>query len=119
MTVYPAAQQVALLLALMQKRAERTRSRLSEKTLKNLASRTVLRDAFIYELRQALEDLGILLVRLDRGGFALVTISALDSARPILVREYVATERAALRDGSLDAQSLLAELGLSDGEDEE
>lgn len=111
--MYPPAKQVALVMAVMIKRAEKTRARVSERTVKTLAGRNTLRDAFVFELRQSLEDFGVLLVRLDRGGFALVAISALEGAPTVLAKELVSAERKGLQAGTLDEQALLRELGLS------
>ena len=117
--MYPPPKEVALLMAVMLKRAEKTRARVSEKTVKTMAGRSALRDAFVFELRQSLEDYGVLLVRLDRGGFALVAISALEGAPTVVAKEHVSEERRALREGTLDTRAMLEELGLSaDAEDD-
>lgn len=48
--MYPSAKQVALLTAVLLKRADKTRARVSEKTIKTLAGRTILRTAFTTDL---------------------------------------------------------------------
>lgn len=116
--MYPSAKQVALLAAVMLKRAEKSRARVSEKTIKNLAGRTTLRAAFITDLRAWLEDFGVLLVQLDRGGFALVAITSLEGAPTVLSKNYVLEERRALIAGNLAEDKLLEELGIA-GEDVE
>ncbi len=51
-TMYPSPRQAALLVALVLKRVEKTRARVSEKTVKLICGRTMLRDAFLYDLRR-------------------------------------------------------------------
>lgn len=117
--MYPSPKQAALLIALMLKRAEKTRARVSEKTVKLICERSMLRDAFLYDLRRWLEDFGVLLVRLERGGFTLVAVSALEGAPPIFAKDSLAKERKALKAGKLDEQAVLAELGLIGDSEEE
>jgi len=117
--MYPSPRQAALLIALVLKRAAKTRARVSEKTVKLICRRVMLRDAFLSELRQWLEDFGVLLVRLERGGFALLAVSALEGAPPILAKDHIAKERKALKAGELDEQAVLVELGLADDSEEE
>ena len=54
-----------------------------------------------------------------RGGFALVAVSALERAPPILTKDHVAKERKALKTGKLDEQAALVELRLADDTKEE
>ncbi|GGX23289.1 hypothetical protein [Undibacterium macrobrachii] len=117
--MYPSSKQVALIIAVLFKRSEKTRARVSEKTIKSLARRTTLRSAFTSDLRCWLEDFGILLVQLDRGGFALVTIAALEGAPTILAKNYVKEERKALASGTLNEDTLFEELGITSEEDED
>jgi hypothetical protein len=117
--MYPSSKQVALLIAVMLKRSGKTRARVSEKTVKTLAGRTTLRDAFTTQLRAWIEDFGVMLVRLDRGGFALVTIAALEGAPTVLARDYVRVERQALISGKLQESELLMELGIAGEEGED
>ncbi|MES2130430.1 MAG: hypothetical protein V4463_24425 [Pseudomonadota bacterium] len=117
--MYPSAKQVALLTAVLLKRSDKTRARVSEKTIKNLAGRTTLRTAFVADLRKWLEDFGVLLVQLDRGGFALTSIASLEGAPTILSKNYVLEERRALIAGSLGEDKLLDELGITGEEAED
>jgi hypothetical protein len=117
--MYPSAKQVALLIAVLLKRAAKTRARVSEKTVKALAGRTTLRSAFTTDLRAWLEDFGVLLVQLDRGGFALVTTAALEGAPTVLAKDFVHVERRELMAGTLQENALLAELGIADEEGED
>jgi hypothetical protein len=110
---YPSVETVALRLAVLLKRTEKTRARLSEKTLRILSGRTTLRDSFIVSIRNALEDFGVVSVRLERGGFALIATSALEGAPPALVKNLMPDFKA------LSDDKLWSELDLPDGEGDE
>lgn len=102
----------ALRLAVMLKRSGKARARISEKTLRIVSRRTFLRDAFVVELRGILEELGIVLVRIPRGGFVLITIASLEGAPPITARAHPEVRR-------MDQRDLEIELALDDPDDEE
>lgn len=107
---YPTPETVALRLAVLLKRSEKTRARVSEKTLRILAGRSTLRDSLVGSVRDALEDLGVVSVRLERGGYALVASSALEGA-PIALAKKLMPEFKKLSD-----DDLWGELDLPDGE---
>lgn len=88
-TKYPPVGTVALRLAILLKRSEKTRARVSEKTLRILSGRSTLRESFVVDIRNALEELSIVSVRLDRGGFALIATSALEGAPTALVKNLM------------------------------
>lgn len=92
-------EQTSLLVATLLKRSGKRRARISEKTIRVLSKRKTLRDSFKKLLRGELDDLGIHLVQLDRGGFALIAISALEGAEPITAKEYLADELKSLKKG--------------------
>ncbi|MBV7556107.1 hypothetical protein KW841_27530 [Pseudomonas sp. PDM28] len=110
---YPTSETVALRLAVLLKRSGKTRARISEKTLRILAGRSTLRESLIVSVRDALEDLGIVSVRLDRGGYALVASSALEGAPSALAKNLMPEFR------KLADDDLWNELDLSDGEIDE
>lgn len=110
---YPSIETVALRLAVLLKRTEKTRARVSEKTLRILSGRTTLRDSFVVSIRNALEDFGVVAVRLDRGGFALIATSALEGAPPALVKNLMPDFK------KLSDDKLWSELDLPDGEVDE
>jgi hypothetical protein len=110
--MYETAQDTALLLAAMLHRSRKTRGRISEKTIKFISQRERLKGAFVTDLRGQLEELGVMMVPLDRGGFALVALSALEGAPSLLARDYIANEVKSLRRAKLDQKVLWAELGL-------
>src|SRR5437016_1705177 len=90
-------EQTALLIAVLLKRAQVKRARISEKTVRVLSRRRHLRTAFLNRLIGALDDLGVHIVELDRGGFGLLPISALEGAESILAKTYLQNELSELR----------------------
>lgn len=110
---YPSIETVALRLAVLLKRTDKTRARVSEKTFRILSGRTTLRDSFVVSIRNALEDFGVVSVRLDRGGFALIATSALEGAPPALVKNLMPDFR------KLTDDKLWSELDLPDNEVDE
>ena len=114
-------EQTALLVATLLKRSGKRRARISEKTIRVLSKRKTLRDSFKELLRGELDDLGIHLVQLDRGGFALIAISALEGAEPINAKEYLADELKTLKKGVHDDffDELRKEIEADEGEEGE
>jgi hypothetical protein len=112
--MYQTAQDVALLIALMLRRTGKPRGRISEVTIKTVSRRLRLRGAFLEELRGQLEDIGIMMVPLDRGGFGLLALSALEGAPSILARDHIAAEVNDLRRGNIDREAIWRELGFED-----
>jgi hypothetical protein len=94
MQPYVKSLRVAMLLAVMLKRSGKTRARVSEKTIRILARRQVLRESFISEVKGDLEELDVIAVRLARGGFGLVAISALEGAPSLTAKESFPEHRA-------------------------
>jgi hypothetical protein len=91
------AAQTAILLALLFKRANAKRARISERTIRVVSRRRSLRVAFLDRLRGELDDLGLHIIELERGGFGLIPIGALDGAASILAKNYIITELRRLR----------------------
>lgn len=87
--MYRSIEHTAILVAVLLKRADSKRARVSEKTIRVLSNRKTLRVAFVSELVAALDDLGVHMVELQRGGFGLIPISALDGAPAILAKNYL------------------------------
>ncbi len=85
-------ERTALLVGLLLKRSGHRRARISENTIRVLSRRKTLRDAFKDRLRSELDDIGIHLVQLERGGFGIIPINALDGAPAITARKYLADE---------------------------
>jgi hypothetical protein len=93
------AEQTAILVAVLLKRSEQRRARVSDKTIRRLSKRRTLRDAFKERLRAELDDVGIHLVELERGGFGVIPINALDGAPAITAKKYLPDEMRKLRTG--------------------
>jgi hypothetical protein len=91
------AEQTAILLALLFKRANVKRARISERTIRVLSKRRSLRVAFVDRLCGELDDLGLHIIELERGGFGVIPISALDGASTILAKNYISVELRTLR----------------------
>jgi hypothetical protein len=47
---------------------------------------------FLQGLRGALDDFGIHIIELERGGFGLIPVSALDGAQAILAKNYISDD---------------------------
>ena len=110
------SRETALLLALLFKRAETNRARLSEMTLRKLSGRKRLRSAFITELRDQLDDLDFAFLEIERG-FAMIPLSALNGAPAITAKKHLPGIAARIIKGEdIDFKEIEAELGL-DGEE--
>jgi len=96
-------EQTAVLVALLLKRSGQKRARLSENTIRVLSRRRTLRDAFKERLRSELDDIGIHLVQLERGGFGIIPINALDGAPAITAKKYLADDLKKLKKSDDDA----------------
>jgi hypothetical protein len=90
------AQETAILAGLLMKRASARRARISEKTIRFLSKRRTLRTAFLDALTREMDDLGLHMVELDRGGFAVITIDSLDGAPTILAKNHLMKDLAKL-----------------------
>ena len=71
---------IALVLVVLLERSGSKRIRISDKTFKRISGRSTLRDALISNVKDWIEDYGAMMVRLDRGGFAVISISAFEGA---------------------------------------
>jgi len=96
------AEQTAILVSALLKRSEQRRARVSDKTIRVLSNRRTLRDAFKQRLREELDDIGIHLVQLERGGFGVIPINALDGAPAITAKKYLPEELKKLKKGADD-----------------
>jgi hypothetical protein len=80
---------VALLLALMLKRSNKTKGRISEKTLKLISQRERLKRPFLASLQAALDDLNIQFIDLDRGGFAICYTSIFEGIPCLTAKKFI------------------------------
>jgi hypothetical protein len=108
---YPTARAVAIAIALMHKRAAKSRTRLTEKTFRLISRRRErLHDSFITSVRAELDERGLIFFRLGRGGFGMLPAAALDGAPAIRASEYLAEELPEIRRGRIDEEAFAAEL---------
>lgn len=115
------AAQTALLLAVLIKRSGFTRARVSRETIRFVSRRRKIRLSFTNLLTQRLDDLGLVLMELDRGGFGLIRYAALDGAPAITAKRYFADELQRIRREKLDFEKYRRELnanGALDQDDE-
>jgi hypothetical protein len=96
-------ERTAILVGALLRRSGQRRARISENTIRVLSKRRTLRDAFKERLRAELDDIGIHLVQLERGGFGVIPINALDGAPAITAKKYLADELKKLKKGDDDA----------------
>jgi hypothetical protein len=96
-------EETAILVALLLKRSGQKRARLSESTIRVLSKRKTLRDAFKERLRSELDDIGLHLVQLERGGFGILPINALDGAPAITAKKYLGDDLKKLKKSDGDA----------------
>lgn len=106
------ADKTALVLAVMLKRSGKARARISEKTLRLISRRTSLRDAFVVAVEDVLDGLDIIMVRIPRGGFVLISKASLEGAPPLTVKGNPDVPK-------LSQDQLESELGLTDPDDDE
>lgn len=112
-------EETALLLALLLKRSEQKRARISVATIRRLSKRKHVRAAFVEMLDAELDSLGVILVELDRGGFGLIPSSLLDGAPAITAKKYLTSDLAELRKGASSFDDIREELTDDVGLDEE
>lgn len=105
--------ETSLLVALLFKRSNQKRGRISTDTIRRLSQRKHLRSSFIEILKSQLDSLGLILVELERGGYGLIPWSALDGAPAITAKKFLNEDLAKLKKGELDFDDIQDEL---DGE---
>ena len=115
--------ETALLIALLLKRSEQKRARISVVTLKKMSGRRHLRVVFIARVQEALfYDSGIMMQELNRGGFGLIPNDALEGAPAITLKKHMpkgsVPKASGGTDGAFDFDAIRRELGLDDEPDE-
>ena len=115
------AEETAILVALLQKRARVKRARISEKTIRVLSKRRTLRTVFLDRLSKELDELGIHMVEIDRGGFGIIPIRALDGAPAILAKTFLSDDLKKLKRSEQVFAKFRAELeqDVEEGQEEE
>jgi hypothetical protein len=110
--------ETAILLAVLLKRSEQTRARVSEKTIRVVGRRSRLKAAFVVALRDELEEFGWSLVELPSGGFGAIQTSTLEAAKSVTALKYLTPEEAkGLRSGKMTTADFEAEAYPDDEED--
>lgn len=104
------AEETALLLALLFKRSEQGQARLSVDTIRRLSRRRHIRSAFLEMLAKHLDDLGLILMEIDGGGFGLIASSALGGAVTITPKEYLGDDLDKLKRGEIGFNDIRDEL---------
>ena len=112
-------EETALLIALLLKRSDQKRARISVSTIRRLSKRKHIRGAFIEMLDKHLDSLGVILVEIDRGGFGLIPSSVLDGAPAITAKKYLSADLGKLKGGKLSFDSIREELDEDIGLDED
>ena len=84
------AYQTSVIIALIMKRSNQTRARISTKTIKLASKRLALRSSFIRELTDSLaSNFDMVLVEISNGGFGLIKSSALDGAKSLTIKKLL------------------------------
>jgi len=102
--------ETALLIALLFKRSEKNRVRISHLTVRKLAERERLKSAFIGMLINELDGLGIIMIELERAGFGLIPVGALNGAPSILANTFLKDDLQKLRKEELNFGDILREI---------
>lgn len=104
------SEETALLIALLFKRSQQRQARLSVDTIRCLSRRKHIRSAFLGILAGHLDDLGLILMEIDGGGFGVIASDALSSAPVITVKEYLRDEIDKLNRGEIDLNGVRDQL---------
>jgi hypothetical protein len=110
------AKQTACLLAVILKRSEQNRARVSAKTLRILSKRKHLRSAFVVEVISELADgYDWILFELSTGGYGAVQAKTLEAAKVVTVKRLLTDqERRDLRRGVADFEGFEQEAAPDD-----
>jgi len=117
------AEQTALLLHRLLSLSGHKRARVSNATIRRLSNRRHLRAAFVNMLDEYLEDMGLILLELERGGYGVMYARTLEGAPPITAKKFLQDDLVRLRtekDESLFdeiRQEIEAEQAIEDNEE--
>lgn len=103
-------EETALLTALLLKRSKLKRARISGATIRKLSRRSQLRRVFVGRFEEHLDDLGLVLVELERGGFGIMTSGGLEGAPAITAKKYLKDDLERLRGGETTFENIRVEL---------
>jgi len=113
------AEETGLLAALLLKRSGFKRGRISEMTIRRLSKRSQLRRVFVGRLEEELDDLGLILVELERGGYGIMPSSGLEGAPAITAKKYLLEDLDRLKAKQTNFDAIRAELADDTSMDEE
>lgn len=112
--MYRSYDHIALILAALLKESGRTRLRISDKTFRMASGRpTAIRRALVEGVEGWLADYGVMMIELDRGGYALIATSALEGAPSTTLKRTLANWK------QLTPEELIARLELDEVQGEE
>lgn len=97
---YRSVEETALLLYRLLENSGQKRARVSEATIRLLSARRFLRTPFREDLKNQLEDVGLILGELQRGGYGLMRASLLEGAPAITAKRYMKDELAQMKNGA-------------------
>ena len=103
---------IALTFAVAMKRAGRTRARISDKTFRLLSERKQVKGGLVRNAYDWLVQYGYVLIELNRGGFGIAAVSALEGAPALKLGDALPEWR------ELSKEELLAELEGADDDDD-
>src|SRR4051812_27886902 len=104
-------EETAVLIGVLFKRAGQQRARISEATIRRLSGRSHLRTVFVNRLLAEVDDLGLTMTQLARGGYGMIRSRALEGAPPITAKKFLADELKIAKKGlDMDMEALRAEL---------
>ena len=87
---------VAMVRRVGGKRGDGTRWRISSKTIRTLSQRAALRDAFMEDVEEELNNIGFTLIWLPDGSYGLIKSASFDSWPLISMRDRLAKEMKAI-----------------------
>ena len=100
----------AVLVAVLFKRSGQKRARVSVKTIRRVSARERVHRAFVDMVSGYLNDFGLTLVELDRGGYGLIPSSSLDGAPTITVKRFLSEDLKKLKAGKIKMKRFRLEI---------
>lgn len=104
------AYETALLTALLFKRSNQKRIRVSLNTIRYLSERTTIRLSFIRMLLDNLDTLGLVMIENSRGGYSIIRSNLLDGAPIATAKKYLLDDFNKLKSGKINFKDIEEEL---------
>lgn len=83
------SEETAVILAALLKKAEVTRARISDKTIKLVSGRSRLEESFRVNLNNDISEYDYIIIRLGSGGQAAIKISSLEAAKTVTAKRVL------------------------------